>query len=112
MKTIEMKSFASPDETKKPVENVKVEVVTVGGLEFQQVTVQPGWKWTTDLAPIMKTDSCQKDHLMYVISGEFYAKMDDGKEEKFVAGDVVSVPPGHDGWNDGSEPAVWLEIPH
>lgn len=112
MAKIEKKSLNSPDDTMKPVENVKVEVVVLGGLTFQRVTVQPGWRWSKDLKPIMKTDSCQKDHLIYVISGELYGKMNDGEEEKFGPGDVVSVPPGHDGWNAGNEPAVWLEIPH
>ena len=112
MAKIEKKSLNSPDDTMKPVENVKVEVVALRGLTFQRVTVQPGWKWSKDLKPVMKTDSCQKDHLIYVISGELYAKMNDGKEEKFGPGDVAAVPPGHDGWNAGNKPAVWLEIPH
>ncbi len=112
MAKIEKKSLNSPDDTMKPVENVKVEVVAVGGLTFQRVTVQPGWKWSKDLKSIMKTDSCQKNHLFYVISGEVYAKMNDGQEEKFGPGDVAVIPPGHDGWNSGNEPAVWLEIPH
>jgi len=112
MATINKKSLDSPDETMKPTDNVKAEVVKMGELTFQRVTVQPGWRWSKDLKPVVKTDSCQKDHLMYIISGKVSAQMNDGKVEEFSAGDVASVPPGHDGWNDGEEPAVWLEIPH
>ena len=112
MAKIEKKSLNSPDDTMKPVENVKVEVVTVSGLTFQRVPVQPGWKWSKDLKSIMKTDSCQKDHLIYVISGKLAARMNNGAEFKINPGEVVVIPPGHDGWNAGNEPAVWLEIPH
>ncbi len=112
MANITKKSLNSPEEIMNPADNVKVEVVKMGQLTFQKVTVQPGWRWSKDLKPVVKTDSCQKDHLMYIISGKVSAQMNGGKEEEFSAGDVVSVPPGHDGWNNGSEPAVWLEIPH
>lgn len=112
MGKIDKKSLNSPDDTMKPVENVKVEVVTLGDLTFQRVTVQPGWRWSKDLKPVMKTDSCEKDHLIYVISGRLYARMNGGKEEEFGPGDVAAIPPGHDGWNAGEKEAVWLEIPH
>ena len=112
MATIERKSLSSPDETMKPAENVKVDVVTVGGFKFQRVTAQPGWRWSQHLKPVVKTETCEKHHLFYVISGRLRARMNDGKEEEYVSGDVGLVPPGHDGWTVGDEPAVWLEIPH
>ncbi len=112
MATINKKSLNSPDDIMKPADNVKVEVVKVRDLTFQRVTVQAGWRWSKDLKPVMKTDSCEKDHLVYIISGKLGARMNDGKEEEFGAGDVVAIPPGHDGWTVGNEPAVWLEIPH
>ena len=109
---IEKKNFTSPDETMTPAENVKVEVVTVGGLTLQRITAQPGWKWSKDLKPIMKTESCQKDHRIYIISGKGHVHMDDGKEDDFGPGDIVAIPPNHDGWTVGNEPVVWLELPH
>ncbi|MEK7557537.1 MAG: cupin domain-containing protein [Patescibacteria group bacterium] len=110
--TITKKSLNAPDETAKPAANVTAETVALGDLKFQRVTVQPGWRWSKDLKPVVKTDSCQKDHLIYVISGRLGARMNDGKDEEFGPGDVAAIPPGHDGWNSGNEPAVWLEIPH
>jgi hypothetical protein len=38
--------------------------------------------------------------------------MDDGKEMDFNPGDMGLIPPGHDGWTVGENPAVWLEIQH
>jgi mannose-6-phosphate isomerase-like protein (cupin superfamily) len=35
--------------------------------------------------------------------------MDDGEEADFGPGDVCVIPPGHDAWVDGSEPAVVID---
>ena len=111
MASISKKNLNQPDETQTP-EKVKVEIVNVGGLKIQRITVEPGWQWSKHLKPVVGGESCQKDHLMYIISGKGHARMDDGKEEDFGSGDVIAIPPGHDGWNAGNEPVVWLEIPH
>ena len=112
MADIGKKSFNSPDETTNPGEKLKVELVTVGGIKIQKVTAESGWTWSKHLKSVVKTESCEKHHLVYVISGKLAARMNDGKEESIGPGEVGIVPPGHDGWNAGNEPAVWLEIPH
>lgn len=112
MAAIEKKGLDSPDNVMRPGEKMKVDVVTVGGFMFQQVTAEPGWRWSKHLKPVVKTESCEKHHLIYLISGRLRARMNDGKEEEFGPGDVIVVPPGHDGWAVGNEPVVWLEIPH
>ena len=106
------KSFDSPDETVNPGEKMKVEFINVGGAKFQKNTAEPGWMWSKHLKPVDKTDSCQRDHLLYMISGKVAARMNDGNEKEFGPGDVGEIPPGHDGWTVGDKPAVWLEIPH
>ena len=112
MADIVKKSFSSPDEVQNPGEKLKVEIVTVDGLKFQKVTAEPGWKWSSHLKTVAGTESCEKHHILYVISGKLAARMNDGKEEEFGPGEIGVVPPGHDGWTVGDEPAVWLEIPH
>ena len=112
MADIQKKSFNSPDETTKLGEKLKVELVTVGDIKIQKVTAEPGWTWSKHLKSVVKTESCEKHHLVYVISGTLGARMNDGKEEEFGPGELGVVPPGHDGFTVGNEPAVWLEIPH
>ena len=34
----------------------------------------------------------------------------DGAEEEFGLGDVLFIPPGHDGWTVGDEPCVMLDF--
>lgn len=111
MATIVKKSLNQPEETQTP-EKQKVETVTIEGIKIQRITAEPGWRWSKHSKPIVGGKSCQKHHLVYVLSGKMRAKMNDGKEEEFGPGEVGVIPPGHDGWNAGNEPVVWLEIPH
>jgi len=111
MATIEKRSLNQPEQTQK-FEKAKIEAVTIGGFTIQRITAEPGWRWSKHLKPVVGTESCPKDHLLYVISGRLGAHMNDGKEEEFGPGEVGRVPPGHDGWTVGDKPVVWLEIPH
>jgi quercetin dioxygenase-like cupin family protein len=111
MPTVEKKSLNQPEETFKP-EKMRMEGITMRDLPIRRITTEPGWQWSRHVKPIQKTESCQKDHLLYMISGRVHVRMNDGKEEEFGPGDVGSIPPGHDGWTVGDKPAVWIEIPH
>lgn len=105
-------NFAKPDGSSHPTENMMVDELAVGGHAFRRVTIQPGWRWTKDLAPLVGTATCQMEHLLYMLSGRMTARADSGEEVEYAAGDLASIPPGHDGWTVGDEPAVWIEIPH
>jgi len=109
MAGIVKKSLNQPEEV-KIFEKTRAEFVTVGGIKFKRVTVEPGWQWSKHLKPVEGGSSCQRYHLLYVISGKLRVKTDDGKEEEYGPGDVGEILPGHDGWNVGNKPLVWLEI--
>jgi len=111
MATIEKKSLNQPEQTKN-IGRVKVEVIAIGGLSFQRDTAQPGWRWSVDVKPVAKTESCQVNHLLYVVSGRLRVRTDDGKEVEFNPGDMGLIPAGHDGWTVGDKPVVWLEFQH
>lgn len=111
MSTIEKKSFNQPEKTQS-IGRMKVEGVTIGTLNFTRNTAAPGWKWSEDVKPVVKTETCQVNHLFYVISGRLHVRMDDGEEVEFNPGDMGLIPPGHDGWTVGDQPLVWLEFPH
>ena len=68
-------------------------------------TWEPGWRWSKDVAPVVRTSSCQNRHVGYVISGRLHVQMDDGTELEIRAGDAFEIPPGHDAWVVGDE--VW-----
>lgn len=90
--------------------NIEVQVVNLGGSKATLVTVNPGGSWSKDLKAAHGTDSCQSNHLGFVISGNMAIRMDDGHELRMGPRDVFFVPKGHDAWCDGKEPAVFLEF--
>ena len=109
MPKMQKKVLSTPDE-KRSFDNGQLELVTLGGVTFGRVTLQPGWKWSTCVKPIANTESCQASHLTYHISGRLRVRMDDGSEEEFGPGEVGVVPPGHDAWVVGNEPVVGIDI--
>ena len=70
MATIEKKSLNRAEQTKK-MGRVKVEVITMGGLNFQRDTAEPGWQWSKDVKPVAKTENCQVNHLFMSFQAGF-----------------------------------------
>jgi quercetin dioxygenase-like cupin family protein len=111
MAGVEKKRFEQADETRPFQDNKgRVELVNVGGGVVGKATFEPGWKWSEHVKPIAGTDSCQAGHTGYVVSGRQMIKMDDGTEIEISAGDIVHIPPGHDGWVVGDESCVVLDF--
>ncbi len=103
------KNVGKPDETRKFAKG-KLEVVTIGGFTFGRGTLQPGWKWSTSVKPIVKTKSCEVHHIGYIISGRMAIVMDDGTKLQGGPGDAFEVPPGHDAWTVGKTPVIFLDL--
>ena len=108
-KKMEKKNLSKPDE-KRTFEKGQVELVTIGGITFGRGTFQPGWKWSTHVKPLAKTESCEAPHLQYHVSGRIHVVMDDGSEAEYGPGDVSLIPPGHDAWVVGNETVVIIDI--
>src|SRR5437899_11654840 len=109
MGPMQNKNFAQPDEARK-FDKGQLELVTLGGVTFGRGVFQPGWRWSTSVKPLAKTSSCQAPHLQYHVSGRIHVLMDDGSEMEFGPGDVSLLPPGHDAWVVGDEPAIVIDI--
>jgi uncharacterized cupin superfamily protein len=107
---LEKKSFASPDEVRPMAEKGKVEILKIGDGVVGKATFEPGWRWSEHVKPMAGTDSCQAAHVGYVLSGRQKVIMDDGTELEFTAGDVIAIPPGHDGVVVGDEPCVVIDF--
>jgi quercetin dioxygenase-like cupin family protein len=110
MPGLERKRFDNPDDRRPFRDKGHVEIVNIGDGVVGLATFQPGWKWSDHVKPIAGTDSCQAAHVGYVVSGRQVIRMDDGTELEIRAGDVVSIPAGHDGWTVGDEPCVVLDF--
>jgi hypothetical protein len=110
MADMEVKNFDSPDEVRPFEGNGQAEVLNIGGQVVGKATFEPGWKWSENVKPIAGTDTCQVSHLNYVISGRMRIIMDDGSESEVGPGDVMAIPPGHDGEVVGDEACVVLDF--
>ena len=110
MSSIEVKSFNNPDEVNTKFNNAKMESVNVGGERVIRITLHPGWKWSSDVKPVVQTESCQTKHLGIITSGTVCCKHDDGTEVTFTKGDAYSIDPGHDAWVVGDETAEVIEF--
>ena len=104
----ERKAFSRADEV-RDFPNGRVELLRIGGSEIGQLTLEPGWRWSTDVRPIAGTDLCEAPHFQYHVSGTLHVVMADGTEFDAVAGDVTALPQGHDAWVVGSESVVVVD---
>jgi len=109
MKKMTVKSLNSPDETRK-FENGKIELAEIEGKTIGRAIFEPGWKWSSHVKPLVKTEWCEAPHFQYQISGILHVKMADGTEMDIKPGDVAFIPPGHDGWVVGDEPVVAIDF--
>jgi mannose-6-phosphate isomerase-like protein (cupin superfamily) len=109
LKEILHKNFMNPDQTMN-LPNTKVEIIKLGDYTFTKYTFQPGWRWTKDIKPVMKADFDPVPHVAYVLSGRLIIKLADGKEVEMGPGEANVVPPNHDAWVIGNEPAVYLTV--
>jgi hypothetical protein len=106
---IEVKSITAPEEV-RDFDGGHMEIVWVGGTTVVRATFQPGFRWSDSLGPKVGSKSCQLSHTGFVVSGRLCFAPDDSDEVVLGPGDVFSVPPGHDTWVVGDEPAVILDF--
>lgn len=101
----QVKNFANPDDT-VAFPKGSASTVTIGEIVVARIVQEPGWRWSEHIRPTVGTPSCQFHHVGVVLSGQFRTRMDDGTELDMKPNDVYDIPPGHDAWVLGDEPAV------
>ncbi|MDC0708833.1 cupin domain-containing protein [Stigmatella sp. ncwal1] len=109
MSPLIVKKFSSLDE-RRPFGHGHVDVLEFGDSVVGMVVLEPGWKWSKDVRPLVGTESCQVAHFSYCLSGRLVVKMDDGTRAELGPGDVALIPPGQDAWVDGGEPCVVVDF--
>jgi quercetin dioxygenase-like cupin family protein len=100
---------SSPDEV-RTFDHGEVRAVSLGAFKVMRGVLQPGFKWSEHIKPLVQTDSCQVEHNAILLSGRIKTVMEDGSEMEIGPGDAYVTPPGHDAWVVGDEPAVGIEF--
>ena len=103
------KSFDAADETRTPEKTV-MHVVDLDGVKAARMTLQPGWRWSECIKPIVGTDSCEVHHEGTIVQGRMHVRHDDGSEIEIGPGDAYAISPGHDAWVLGDEPVIGFEF--
>ena len=109
MAGVEVRDFDSPDETRSP-DKTTIEVVRMGGATAARMRLEPGWKWSECIKPIVGGERCQARHLGLLQSGTMHVVHDDGTEQEIRPGQTYVIEPGHDAWVVGDEPIVGFEF--
>jgi len=105
----ELKSFGKAGEVREFPKG-RMELITIGGATISRAILEPRWRWSTSVGPVAKTKSCEASHLLYHVSGILMVVMGDGTELECRPGDVSLIPPGHDAWVVGNEPAIFVDF--
>lgn len=103
------KSFDDADEVKTP-DKTHAAVVKLGTVNVTKLELQPGWKWSECVKPVVGGDSCQAGHVGVIVQGKLMCVHDDGTEVLAEAGDAYHFAPGHDGWVVGDEMVIGYEF--
>lgn len=106
---LEARSHDKADEVRTP-DKTRVEVVRLEGYTLGRMILQPGWRWSECVKPVVHTDSCQVGHVGYAVSGSISVRMKDGSQTTILPGMSYTIPPGHDAWVEGNEPFVGVEV--
>ena len=109
MPRLQRKAFQTPDEVRN-FPSGRMDIIALDETQIARFVMQPGWRWSKDVAPIAGTRSCQHRHVGYTISGTLEIRMDDGTCMVIQSGDAFEIPPGHDGWVVGDEPWESVEF--
>ena len=95
---------------RKDIGRVRLDVVRAGAARVKRMIYPPGFRWSVDMKPMVKTDLCMHAHVGFLARGEIHMEYADGCVAEFKAPQVIAIDPGHDGWVVGKEPAVVIEF--
>lgn len=103
MTDLQRKSLLAPDEREVfPLGHSNE--VHLGDMVVSLERIEPGWRWSEHVKPIVATPSCRFHHTGVLLRGRMRVRLDDGTELEFGSHDVADIPPGHDAWVVGEEP--------
>jgi hypothetical protein len=94
----------------REVGGLHLDIVRAGDCRIKRIIYPPGFRWSVNMKRVAGTDLCMHAHVGFLARGKVHIQYADGCTLKFIAPQVVSIEPGHDGWVVGDEPAVLIEF--
>ena len=92
------------------VGGLSVDVARAGNGRLKRIVYPPGYRWSTHMKPVTKTDYCMHTHVGFLARGHIQGVYADGCEYEVVAPAFAVIEAGHDAWVVGDEPAVFIQF--
>jgi hypothetical protein len=95
---------------RREIGHVLLEVGKAGAARVKRMVYPAGFRWSTDMKPVVGTELCMHAHVGFLVHGEIHIEYPDGCVIEHRAPQIISIDPGHDGWVVGKEPVVMIEF--
>jgi len=105
----EIRDFGEPDDVLETPRRV-AKILRLKDGDATLTRIEPGWSFRQDFQAHAGTQWCEIDHFEYVISGHLSVTTSSGEKYEVKAGDVMAMPPGHEGHVLGDEPFVTISL--
>ena len=92
------------------VGGLEVDVKRVANGRMKRLVYPPGYRWSTHMKPVVKTDLCMHTHVGYLAEGRLRGVYADGCEFTIAAPAFAAIEAGHDAWVEGDESAVFIQF--
>ena len=109
MSGIVVKSFGDADEL-VTFDHGHLDLIKTSSLVLGWEVLEPGWRWSTHVKPIVGTEWCEFHHVSIVLEGRVGLETRDGDLGEAGPGHVLDISPGHDSWVVGDTPAVLINV--
>ena len=75
----------------REVGGVRVDAVRAGEARIKRIVYQPGFRWSTHMRPVTKTDRCMHAHVGFLAQGQIHVEYADGCVKEFAAPAAVAI---------------------
>ncbi|HKX01363.1 MAG TPA: hypothetical protein VJX71_02605 [Methylomirabilota bacterium] len=95
---------------RREIGGVTIDIAEAANGRVKRVCYPPGFRWSTHMKPIVKTELCMHAHVGFLARGRVRGTYADGCTFDVAAPRAIVLDPGHDAWVVGRDAAVLIEF--
>ena len=99
-----------PGAQHQTVASVEVDAAPAGNGRVKRLIYPPGFRWSTHMKPLVKSDTCLHAHVGFLAQGRIAGRYSDGCTFDLTAPQMVVIDGDHDAWVEGDETAVLIQF--
>ena len=99
-----------PGAEHQKVASVEVDVARAGRGRIKRLIYPPGFRWSTHMKPLVKTERCMHAHVGFLAQGRISGRYGDGCTFSLTAPQMVVLEADHDAWVEGDEQAILIQF--